>query len=154
MDDIWKQIRNTEDISDYKEESEILKHSIMDHQREEANSLSSLSISTVRLLAATISLYSGSASTGPETESKHTKNNNNSMVTQSRHGVQMKCVYRVKQRNEWKLIVRRALNNNNNTHPLSSYAASQYIQKFCLLSLKTVKHTRVTLGRTEQTFYC
>lgn len=45
----------------------------MDHQREEANSLSSLSISTVRLLAATISLYSGSASTGPETKSKHKK---------------------------------------------------------------------------------
>lgn len=93
MDDIWKQIRNTEDISGYKEESKILKHSIMDHQREEANSLSSLSISTVRLLAATISLYSGSASTGPETESKHTKNNNNSMTTVGYHKVQMKCVY-------------------------------------------------------------
>lgn len=77
------------------------------------------------------------------------------MMTLGYHKVQIKCVYRVKQRNEWKLIVRRALNNNNNnTHPLSSYAASQYIQKFCPLSLKTVQHTRVTLGRTEQTFYC
>lgn len=34
------------------------------------DSLSSFSISTVRLLAATMSLYSGSASTGPETEEK------------------------------------------------------------------------------------
>ncbi len=36
------------------------------------NSLSSFSISTVRLLAATMSLYSGSASTGPDTEDSGT----------------------------------------------------------------------------------
>lgn len=40
-----------------------------------ANSLSSLSISTVRLLAATISLYSGLDSTGPESKREQNQDN-------------------------------------------------------------------------------
>lgn len=51
------------------------------------NSLSSLSISTVRLLAATMSLYSGSASTGPDTEESEKNRDEPHCTTQDPGGV-------------------------------------------------------------------
>lgn len=77
------------------------------------NLLSSLSISTVRLLAATISLYSGSASTGPDTR----------RIVQKSYFVVLKFF----ENNQWG----EKTHNNSQTHPLSSCVVFQYNPIFC-----------------------